>query len=94
MGRGGFCCDRFRDGNRWFPVIEERPSWFGLHGAYGYPGGANRQLICCSVVAQFYMTDHSPKETEIWQQGKDTVAATLNRIAEMLGPRHYRRPSK
>jgi hypothetical protein len=82
------------DNNRWFPVIEERPGWFGLHGAYGYPDGVKRQLICCSVVAQFYMTDHSPKETEIWQQGKDTVAATLNRIAEMLGPRHYRRPSQ
>lgn len=82
------------DGSRWFPVIDHRPSWFGLHGAYSYPGDVKRQLICCSVVAQFYMTDHSPKETEIWKQGQDTVAATLYRIAEMLGPQHYRRPSK
>ena len=64
--------------NRWFPVIENRPAWFGLHGAYNYPDGVKRQLICCSVVAQFYMTDHSPKETEIWQQGKDTVLSGLN----------------
>lgn len=82
------------DNNRWFPVIEDRPGWFGLHGAYGYPNGISRQLICISMVAQFYMTDHAPKETEVWQQGKHTVAATLNRIAEMLGPKHYRRPSK
>ena len=54
------------DGNRWFPVLENLPPWIGLHGAYGYPSGGSRQLICCSVVAQFYMTDHSPKATEIW----------------------------
>ncbi|HZZ28986.1 MAG TPA: hypothetical protein VFE46_13375 [Pirellulales bacterium] len=81
------------DGSRWFPIIEDRPPWFGLHSAYDFPDGSKRQLICCSMVAQFYMTDHSPKDTEIWRQGRHTVAATLHRIAEMLGLIHYRRPS-
>ncbi len=80
------------DNSRWFPVLDQLPGWFGLHGAYDYKDKSKRQLICCSMVAQFYMTDHAPKATEIWQQGKDTVAATINRLAAILGPAHYRRP--
>lgn len=79
--------------SRWFPVIDNRPPWFGLHSSYKFLDGSNQQLICCSMVAQYYLTSHTPTDEERWTQGKDTVAATLNRIAEMLGPKHYRKPS-
>jgi hypothetical protein len=78
---------------QWFPVLEALPHWFGLHSAYDYPGGQTRQLICFSFAAEYYMTAHSPKETESWQQGRHTVAATLSRLAEILSPQYYRRPS-
>lgn len=79
--------------SRWYPLIENKPGWFGLHNAYKFLDGTTRQLICCSIVAQYYMTDHSPTETQRWRQGQHTVAATLYRLAEVLGPRYYRKPT-
>ncbi len=80
-------------GSRWFPVLESLPGWFGLHEHYTWPNGTRRQLICFTLSAEFYMTDHSPKESEVWKQGQHTVAATLNRLAEILSPKYYRRPA-
>jgi hypothetical protein len=77
----------------WFPVLEALPGWFGLHENYPWPSGPARQLICFTLAAEFYMTDHSPKESEEWKQGQHTVAATLYRLAEILSPKYYRRPA-
>lgn len=82
-----------RDGSRWFPRLECLPTWFGLHDAYGYPDGTARQLVCFSFNLDYYTSNHSPKQTEVWQQGRHTVAATLYRLHEILGPAHYRGPS-
>jgi hypothetical protein len=79
--------------SRWFPVFEPKPSWFGLHSAYAWPDGTKRQLVCFTLAAEFYMTDHSPQASELWQQGRHTVAATLYRLAEVLSPPYYQRPS-
>jgi len=78
--------------SKWFPVIDPRPPWFGLHAEYHWPDGHQRQLVCFSFAAGYYMTDHSPKESEEWKQGRHTVAATLYRLAEVLSPNHYRGP--
>lgn len=80
-------------GSKWFPVIEPKPPWFGLHHSYTYRDGTQRQLVCFSFNANYYMTKHSPKETELWQQGRHTVSATLSRLAEVLSPPWYRGPS-
>lgn len=79
--------------SRWFPVIEPKPRWFGLHAAYGFPGGQSRQLVCFTFAAEYYMTSHSPNDSERWRQGRHTVAATLYRLAEVLAPPYYQRPS-
>jgi hypothetical protein len=79
--------------SRWFPRIEPRPTWFGLHSAYDWPDRTKRQLVCFTFSAEYYMTDHSPKDTERWQQGRHTVAATLCRLAEVLLPPYYQHPS-
>ena len=78
---------------RWFPVLEALPSWFGLHEKAGFPDGVQRQLVCFSMTAEYYMTNHNPKESEEWKQGQHNVAATLNRLAEILSPKYYRRPA-
>jgi hypothetical protein len=75
-----------------YPVFAIVPPWFQLHSAYPYPGGPG-QLVCFSFAAEYYMTNHSPKETERWQQGEHTVSATLNRLAEVLSSKYYLRPS-
>lgn len=80
---------RTNKSSRWFPKINPNPPWFGLHEAYNFPGHGARQLVCFTGTAEFYMTDHSPQETEKWKQGKHTVAMTLNRLHEVLSQPYY-----
>jgi hypothetical protein len=79
--------------SRWFPKIDPKPPWFGLHSAYQWPDSTKRQLVCFTLSAEFYMTAHSPKESELWQQGRHTLAATLFRLSEVLSPSYYKYPS-
>lgn len=76
--------------SRWFPRLEGVPPWFGLHETYDYPDGSRRQLVCFSFNLDFYLSNHTPAATEVWQQDRHTVAATLNRLYEVLGPEYYR----
>lgn len=81
----------------WFPNIKfppQPPPWFQLHPAYQIDGNPQpRQLVCFSFAAEYYMTNHSPTETQKWVQGRHTVAATLNRLQEVLLPPLYQEPS-
>lgn len=79
-------------GTRWFPSIDNT-GWFALHPTYPFPDGTSRQLVCFSFTAQYYMVSHMPPETAVWKQGRHTVAATLNRLAEVLQPPYYQGPS-
>jgi hypothetical protein len=79
-------------GTRWLPVITGT-SWFALHPTYTFPDGSSRQLVCFSFTAQYYMVDHMPPETAVWRQERHTVAATINRLAEVLQPPYYQGPS-
>jgi hypothetical protein len=76
-------------GSPWLPVIENAPPWFGLHPLYDLPDGPG-QLVCFSFSLDYYTTNHTPGPTEIWRQGERTVAATINRLYEILGPQYYR----
>ena len=80
-------------GSRWLPTIEAPPPWFALHPTYDYPDGTRRQLVCFSHNLDYYLSSHSPQPTEIWVQGRHTLAAPLSRVHEMLGPPYYRGPS-
>lgn len=79
-------------GSPWWPRLEGLPTWFGLHNSYPFPDGIHRQLVCFSFSADYYTTNHNPKPTEAWQQGRHTVAASLYRLHEILGPAYYRGP--
>lgn len=79
--------------SRWFPRIENRPAWFGLQAMHPYPDGTQRQLVCFTFTAEYYMVDHSPQEHTVWRQGYHTLAATLNRLQEILRPPYYQGPS-
>ena len=85
------------DKSRWLPGIKfpkDQPVWFGLHPSYLFSGeSAPRQLVCFSFTAEYYMTNHNPKDTERWTQGRHTLAATLNRLHEILSERFYQGPS-
>ena len=83
---------RARQGTRWFPLISDVP-WFGLHDAYTYPDGSVGQLVCFSVSAEYYLSNHTPEPQMKWSQGRHRVAATLNRLAEVLQHPFYKGPS-
>jgi hypothetical protein len=80
-------------GSRWFPRLEAVPGWFGLHATYDYEDGSKAQLVCFSFNLDYYISGHNPQTDEVWAQGRHTVAATLNRIHEILGPEYYRGPA-
>jgi hypothetical protein len=86
-----------KHGTVWYPNVKFRtqpPPWFQLHPAYQIEGYSQpRQLACFSFAAEYYMTNHSPTETQKWVQGRHTVGATLNRLQEVLLPPLYQEPS-
>jgi len=79
------------EGSVWLPRLEP-PNWFGLHVAYKYPDGHIAQLVCFSHSLDYY-ADHNPEPSQAWQQGTHTVAATLNRLYEVLGPPYHKGPN-
>jgi len=80
-------------GGRWQPTFGTLPPWFGWHPAFNYPDGRPRQLLCFTVTAEYYMVDHSPSEETVWTPGRHTVAATINRLVEVLGKPYYNKPA-
>lgn len=78
--------------SRWFPRLEDLPGWFGLHATYTYPDNTVRQLVCFSHNLDYYKSNHTPQPTEVWTQSRHTVAATIYRLHEVLGPAYYRGP--
>jgi hypothetical protein len=87
-----------RAGSRWLPLIEG-VGWFALHHTAAFPseyalnGSNQRQLVCFTGTAQYYMVDHAPPESAVWRQGERTVSMTLCRLQEVLNPPFYRGPS-
>lgn len=85
-------------GTHWWPTIDGAPE-FGFAPAAFAPGYLTRlgtprqQLVCFTATAQYYMVDHNPPEHTVWQPGRQTMARTLGRLHELLGPPFYRGPS-
>jgi len=88
---------RARAGSPWWPKLKP-PGWFGLHDDYEYrdpQSGAllhKGQLVCFSMGAEYYVSNHAPTDEQRWQQGRHTVAATLSRLSEVLSQPYYEGP--
>ena len=87
-----------RRGGRWFPLVDGLP-WFAVHDAYQYTVPDNpeytspRQLVCCSMTFEYYISGHDPTDGQRWRQGRHTLSATLNRIHDALNSDNYQGPS-
>lgn len=80
-------------GSRWVPRLElQHIAWFGLYVPYSGNGIQLPQLLCFTFTAEYYMVPHSPPEDSVWRQGYHTLMATVYRLAEVLGPPHYKGP--
>jgi hypothetical protein len=88
------------EGSRWLPVVTPL-TWFAIHPAYSYPADVvakacyrvPRQLVCCSMTFEYYISGHNPASGQQWQQGRHTLGATLTRIQDALTSPNYQRPS-
>lgn len=86
--------------SRWLPVVGGL-TWFGMHPTYQYPAlqvatelyTPPRQLVCCSMILEYYISNHNPTSGQRWQQGRHTLGATLARIQEALTPPYYQGPA-
>jgi hypothetical protein len=73
-------------GSRWLPAVGALP-WFAVHAEYQYADRLKRQLVCCSMTFEYYVTGHAPTPGQRWQPGRHTLVATLTRIQDALdGP--------
>jgi hypothetical protein len=88
---------RARAGTPWWPVVAGLPPWIGLHDSYPYAENGQlrfeAQLVCVSVTAEYYISNHGPTAAQRWRQGRHTVSATLSRLEEILSPPYYQGPS-
>lgn len=79
-------------GGRWFPQLQP-PPWFGLHASYSFPNAEPGQLVCFSLTAGYYRSNHAPEEGQRWRKGYHNFSATLRRLQEVLSPPYYLQPS-
>lgn len=84
---------------RWWPDADPladpgRPPWFGLHPSYDFHDGDPRPLVCFSHALGYYECHEAPRLDVEWAQGEHTVAATLDRVAEILSPPYFKGPSR
>jgi hypothetical protein len=80
---------------RWWPILDPladpaRQRWFELHPTYDFGDGDPRPLVCFSLALGYYEADHGLGHDVHWIKGRHTVAATLDRVAEMLSPPYFR----
>ncbi|GLY38865.1 hypothetical protein Amsp01_048890 [Amycolatopsis sp. NBRC 101858] len=77
--------------SQWMPTVTAQTG-FAVHHSYTYPPEASwpdmyrppRQLVCCSMTFEYYISSHTPTDGQRWTSGRHTLAATLNRIQDAL----------
>lgn len=80
-------------GSRWLPNVTSLP-WFAVHSDYSnFTDGTIRQLVCCSMTLEYYISGHGPTSGQTWRQGRHTLAATLNRVQDALSSKDYQGPA-
>lgn len=60
----------------------------GYHSAYRI-GGIPRQMVCNSMVLEYYMSNHTPGADERWDPARHTLHATLSVLQTMLTRPYY-----
>lgn len=71
------------------PNTEHQPD-FAFHPAYTYPDQSRRQLFCCSMSFDYYISNHTPTPTQQWRQGRHKAMATIARIQDALTAPRYK----
>ena len=75
---------------RWLPSIASKPRRVDIayHAEY-VVNGTKRQMVCSSMVLEYYQTSHSPGPGEEWDPQRHTLFATLHLLQTMLTEPYY-----
>lgn len=86
-----------REQSRWLPTVDPAKlnSELQIHASYTYEveGNLQRQLICSSMSFDYYITNHTPTDTQRWRQGRHTLVALLSRLSDALTGDSYLGPA-
>ncbi|MDC8451675.1 MAG: hypothetical protein KGH87_00570 [Thaumarchaeota archaeon] len=76
---------------RWLPVKGQAPPGMdiGYHQTYSLSDGTQRQMVCNSMILEYYLSNHNPTPEQIWDPTKHTFAATLTVLQIMLRKPYY-----
>lgn len=77
---------------KWLPKLATPPPGvnIGFHSSYNnYSEGDPRQLVCNSMVLEYYMSNHTPTENEKWDSTRHNLIATLNMLQMTLKKPYY-----
>jgi hypothetical protein len=81
---------------KWFPKLAAAApgTGMGLHAEHGLQDGTKRQLICNSMVLEYYLSNHNPSDQERWDSNRHNFGTTLNTIQLILRKPYYGGPSE
>jgi len=75
---------------KWFPKLASCPpgTEAQFHMAYNFSDGP-RQLVCNSMVLEYYQSNHNPREDQKWNGARHNFGTTLNTIQLLLRKPYY-----
>ena len=77
---------------KWMPRMNAAPNGVGIgyHASYTLATTKKtKQMICNSMILEYYQSNHAPKPEEMWDSNKYTMFATINLLQEMLTEPYY-----
>lgn len=61
----------------------------GYHLSYTLTSGETKQMVCNSMVLEYYMSNHTPRPEEAWDPRRHTLYATLTVLQDLLREPYY-----
>ncbi len=61
----------------------------GYHLSYTLTDGVTKQMVCNSMVLEYYQSNHAPKPEEVWDSRRHTLHATLTVLQDLLREPYY-----
>ena len=76
---------------KWFPKPNGAPPGtnIGYHVSYNLNTGQNKQMICNSMILEYYQSNHSPSPDQMWDSTKHNLFSTLYILQSMLLSPYY-----
>ena len=80
----------------WLPKVAQKPEGLDIqfHPNYGYPNGVAGQLVCNSMVLEYYESSHNPTPVQRWNPSTNNFGTTLHTLQIVLRKPYYGGPSE